>query len=36
MSYGTGYHSDCCDAPIDPDVGICLKCKEHAEALENE
>jgi len=35
---GTGLdesgHSNCCDAPIYEDMGICTDCKEHCEEIE--
>lgn len=36
IHYGAGYVSECCGAPIDSDVGICRRCKEHAEAIPDE
>ena len=30
------YTSDCCGADIDPDIGICMSCLEHAAAIDNE
>lgn len=27
------FYSDCCGADIDPDVGICMRCKEHASVM---
>jgi len=34
---GLGYHADtsnCCDAPMDSDIMICSKCREHADFQE--